>query len=147
MLSKERPIDASSGQSLDQSQRQRSGDWEPPDDRFHPRNANMLYSGPGITLLGEDVLIRNSFPGRISAQAVRIRTISESDVSLSVKSHFFTPADESRFTFESANASATLIAVGDNVIGNVYFGNVSYLVTSFVIPSLLPQIRLRASLS
>ena len=108
MLSKERPIDAS-GQSLDQTsdQRHRSSDWDPPDDPHHPRNVNMLYSGPGITLMGEDVLIRNSFPGRISEQAVRIRSISdhESDSSLnhlSVKSHFFTPADDHRFTFESS---------------------------------------------
>lgn len=122
MLSKERPIDASSSQSLDQQQHrhQRTNDWEPPDEQ--PRNVNMLFSGAGITLLGEDVLIRDSFPGRISAQAVRIRTISESEVSLSVKSHFFTPADESRFTFESVNETSPLIAVGDNVIGNVYFG-------------------------
>ncbi|RWS31127.1 transmembrane protein 131-like isoform X4 [Leptotrombidium deliense] len=74
------------------------------------------------SLVGENVFIVNSFPGRVSSQSVRIGCSYTSGVTL--KSVTVLPKDETRFTFEplvNGVNGQTSLEFGENLIGKLYF--------------------------
>lgn len=68
----------------------------------------------------EDVLISNSFPGRISSQTVRLISPLVNDVPLKIRSHYIEPKEEVRFRFELIS-NETVLTTGENIIGKLYF--------------------------
>lgn len=67
-----------------------------------------------------DILISNSFPGRVSSQSVRIISPLVNDVTLKFRSYYIEPHDEVRFKFELLS-NETIISTGENIIGTIYF--------------------------